>query len=99
MYFMINITKQIHFWETGADEELLNAKIMIENNRFLAGLYFCHLCIEKILKAHVVKETEDHPARSHHLSLLAEKANVDFDDEQDRFISKLQGLPVRRAVS
>ena len=87
---MINVKKQILYWETGADEEMLNAKIMMENDRFLASLFFCHLCLEKILKALVVKVTEDHPARTHRLSLLAEKALIDFDDEQDKFISKLQ---------
>ncbi len=87
---MINIKKQIQYWETGSDEELLNAKIMIDNNRHLAGLFFCHLCLEKILKALVVKETEDHPVRTHHLSLLAEKSGIDFDEDQDKFISKLQ---------
>ena len=87
---MINVKKQILYWETGADEELLNAEIMIENHRFLAGLFFCHLCLEKILKALVVKVTGDNPARSHHLSFLAEKAMIDFDDDQDEFISKLQ---------
>jgi len=87
---MINVKKQILYWETGADEEMLNAKIMFENHRFLACLFFCHLCIEKILKAHVVKITEEHPSRTHILSSLAEKAGIDFDYEQDKFIAKLQ---------
>ena len=87
---MINVRKQILYWQTGADEEMLNAKIMIENRRFLAGLFFCHLCLEKILKALVVKVTEEHPPRTHILSSLAEKALIDLDDEQDKFISKLQ---------
>ena len=63
---MINVKKQILYWETGADEELLNAKILIENHRFLAGLFFCHLCLEKILKALVVKTTEAHPPKNPH---------------------------------
>ena len=87
---MINVNKQIYYWEKGADEEMLNAKIMIENQRLLAGLFFCHLCLEKILKALVVKITGEHPPRTHILSSLAEKALVTLDDEQDKFISKLQ---------
>lgn len=87
---MINVKNQILYWQKGAEEEMLNAKIMIENKRFLAGLFFCHLCIEKILKALLVKVSEEHPPRTHILSLLAEKALIDFDDEQDKFISKLQ---------
>ena len=63
---------------------------MIENRRFLASLFFCHLCLEKILKALVVKAIEDHPPRTHILSLLADKALINFDDEQDEFISEIQ---------
>lgn len=87
---MINVQKQISYWQIGSDEELLNAQIMIANKRHLAGLFFCHLCIEKILKAIIVKVTEQHPSRTHNLSWLAEKAMVTFDDKQDNLISILQ---------
>ena len=87
---MINVSKQILYWQTGADEELLNATIMIENKRFLAGLFFCHLCIEKMLKANVVKLTENHPSRTHNLFWLADAARIDFNEEQDKFVSTLQ---------
>ena len=87
---MINVKKQILYWETGSDEDMLNAKIMIENGRFLAGLFFCHLCLEKILKALVVKITEEHPPRTHILSSLADTARINFDDNQDQFISEIQ---------
>ncbi len=43
---MINIEKQVQYWLTGADEELLNAKVMIDNKRLVGGMFFCHLCIE-----------------------------------------------------
>ena len=87
---MFNIDKQVAYWQTGAEEELINAGIMIENERLLAGLLFCHLCIEKMLKAIVVKKTEAHPARTHNLLWLAETALVVFDEKQEHFISILQ---------
>ena len=63
---------------------------MIENWRLLAGLFFCHLCIEKMLKALVVKTTETHPPRTHNLFRLSEIALVTFDEKQEEFISILQ---------
>ncbi len=87
---MINVRKQILYWETGADEEMLNAKIMIENHRFLAGLFFCHLCLEKILKAHVVKVTEEHPPRTHILASLADIGRIKFDELQEQIIYEIQ---------
>ena len=87
---MINVRKQILYWETGAEEELLNAKIMIENRRFLTTLFFCHLCLEKILKALVVKKTEQHPPRTHILSSLADTAEIILTENQEQFIAEIQ---------
>ncbi len=85
---MINVKKQILYWETGAEEELLNGRIMVENNRFLTSLFFCHLCLEKILKALVVKKTEQHPPRTHILSSLADTAGVVLDEFQEESFRK-----------
>jgi len=87
---MIYVKKQILYWETGAEEEMLNAKIMVDNQRFLTCLFFCHLCLEKILKALVVKKTENHPPRTHILSSLAETAGVILDERQEEFIAEIQ---------
>lgn len=46
----------------------------------LHGLFFCHLTIEKALKAHVVKVTHDVPPRSHNLLFLSEIAHIEFSD-------------------
>lgn len=54
---MIDTNKQIEYWINGANEDLDSAKILIERNRLLHGLFFCHLVIEKAIKAHVVKQT------------------------------------------
>ena len=53
---MIDVEKQISYWKSGAINDLISAKILIERNRLLHGLFFCHLVIEKIIKAHVVKK-------------------------------------------
>lgn len=52
-----NIEKQIDYWKSGADNDLETAEILIQNKKFVQGLFFCHLCIEKITKALVVKAT------------------------------------------
>ena len=87
---MINIIKQIEYWQTGAEEEMLNAKIMIENKRYLAGLFFCHLCIEKILKALIVKTTQNHPPRIHDLERLLVITQLTLDVEQMIFLTEMQ---------
>jgi len=86
---MINIDKQIAYWKSSALDDLTSAQILIERNRFLHGLFFCHLVIEKIIKAHVVKYTKDIAPRSHNLIFLADKTDLHFDEENEIFLGIL----------
>lgn len=53
------------------------------------GLFFCHLVIEKSIKAHVVKESKVIAPRTHNLIYLSEKINLKFDDETEIFLGIL----------
>lgn len=86
---MINTEKQIEYWKSGAFDDLETAKVLIEKTRFVHGLFFCHLVIEKIIKAHVVKYTNDFAPRTHNLFHLSEKANLNFDEDQEIFLGIL----------
>ncbi|MFO7862978.1 MAG: HEPN domain-containing protein [Salinivirgaceae bacterium] len=86
---MINIHKQVEYWVSSAIDDFESAKILIERKRFLHGLFFCHLVIEKSLKAHVVKETEQIAPRSHNLIFLLEKCNLELTEEEEIFLGIL----------
>ncbi|MHB8906263.1 MAG: HEPN domain-containing protein, partial [Melioribacteraceae bacterium] len=53
-----NIEKQVEYWKTTALSDFETAELLIKNNKFIHGLFFCHLTIEKLLKANFVKCTE-----------------------------------------
>ena len=86
---MINLEKQIDYWITGSIEDLESAKILIERNRLLHGLFFCHLVIEKAIKAHVVTKTKEVAPRSHNLISLSEKAGLIFNENDEIFLGIL----------
>jgi HEPN domain-containing protein len=86
---MINLKKQIDYWINGAEEDLLIADLLIREKRVLYGLFFCHLVIEKAIKAHVVKTTREVAPRSHNLIYLSEKADLVFDEETGIFLGIL----------
>jgi len=86
---MIDIELQIEYWINGAIDDLRTAKILIESNRMLHGLFFCHLVIEKAMKAHVVKQSSEFAPRSHNLINLAEKTNLNFSDDDEIFLGIL----------
>lgn len=86
---MVDIEKQIAYWINGAFEDLESAKILIESNRLLHGLFFCHLVIEKAIKANVVMETGEIAPRSHNLLYLSEIAKIDFSEDDKIFLGIL----------
>jgi len=52
-------------------------------------MFFCHLCIEKIIKVLVVKQIENIPPKSHDLFYLANLAKIQITDEQSDFMQIL----------
>ncbi len=59
----MDISNQLSYWIEGATSDLETAEPLINNKRLLHGLFFCHLAIEKVLKAWVVKTTLDLPPK------------------------------------
>ena len=86
---MIKVEKQIEYWVNSAQDDLETAGILIEKEKFLQGLFFCHLVIEKMLKACYVKATKDFAPRSHNLIYLSELVNLDLTDQQSVFMGVL----------
>jgi HEPN domain-containing protein len=86
---MVDIEKQIEYWVKEADSASDTARILIKKKRYLHGLFFCHLTIEKIIKAHVVKATNQIPPKSHNLFRLLENAGVEVTDENAEFLGVL----------
>ena len=85
----MDINKQIEYWRSGAVNDIDTAELLIKNNKLLHGLFFCHLVIEKIIKAHVVKASKNVPPKSHNLNWLLEKTDLKLNNEDKDFIGIL----------
>ncbi len=66
----IDAEKQVAYWSEDAKEDLDVADILMAKGKFMHALFFAHLAIEKALKAHVVKATNDMPPYIHNLTRL-----------------------------
>ncbi|MEI8202126.1 MAG: HEPN domain-containing protein [Bacteroidota bacterium] len=86
---MIDITKQIEYWQNAAESDIETASILISSGKFIEGMFFCHLSIEKTLKALVVKQIENIPPKTHDLFYLARNANVEITENQSDFMQIL----------
>ncbi len=85
---MINIERQVEYWFSSAYDDLESAKVLINNKRYLQGLFF-YLVIEKAIKALVVKQTSEIALRSHNLLYLSEIAEIIFNEEDEIFLGIL----------
>ncbi|MBI5038820.1 MAG: HEPN domain-containing protein [Nitrospirae bacterium] len=85
---MLNIGKQVEYWRNGAMEDWEVGKDLIGRNRFRHGLFFLHLALEKILKAHVCRNTDNIAPPIHNLVRLAEKAGLGLTQEQQNLLAE-----------
>ncbi|MDR3610586.1 MAG: HEPN domain-containing protein, partial [Ignavibacteriaceae bacterium] len=60
-----NKTAQIEYWKTTAISDLETSEILIEKGKTVHGLFWCHLTIEKMLKAHYVKANNEFAPKTH----------------------------------
>jgi HEPN domain-containing protein len=85
---MIDIEKQIDFWRNGASEDWQVAVELVNLRRTCHGLFFAHLALEKMLKAHVCRATRDLPPRIHPLLRPAERTALALSEEQRAFLAR-----------
>lgn len=72
----------VKYWLTASKEDFDSAEILFENKKYHHALFFCHLSIEKMLKAIIVKSTKTAPPLIHDLIRLAEKAKLPLSEAQ-----------------
>ena len=61
----------IEYWANSSNRDWKAAKDLASSGNLVQALFFAHLVIEKLLKAHWVKDnSEDFPPRTHNLEFL-----------------------------
>jgi HEPN domain-containing protein len=78
------MTKQEHiqYWVYTADKDWNVVNSLFKDDNYLHSLFFAHLTLEKLLKAHWVKDNQENiPLRTHSLVRLAEGTRLSFNEE------------------
>jgi HEPN domain-containing protein len=91
---MIDVDKQIGFWRKGAEEDWDVALDLVQRGRLRHGLFFAHLALEKALKAHVCRTTQDIPPRLHNLVRLAELGNLKPQPSQADTLAEMNAFSI-----
>ena len=86
-----DLDRTIKYWLDGAQYDLETAKSLLQTKRFPYALFFAHLALEKLLKALVVKNTQEHAPYTHSLPFLASKSGIEVPEEiLDRFAEYME---------
>ena len=87
---------KVQYWLDLCVDDLATAKVLLESKRLLHMGFFCHMIVEKALKALIVDRTDEIPPKIHDLQKLAVRGKI-FDslsEEQFAFIDKLTPLQI-----
>lgn len=84
-----DLRKLIEYWLAASHEDMQTARSLIKAKHYHYCLFFCHLAIEKTLKALVVAKTRTHSPWTHNLPFLAGKADLALDKEEMGFLAEM----------
>lgn len=74
--------EHIAYWIKSADEDWITVHSLFAAKRYLHSLFFCHLTLEKTLKALWVKNNENNiPPKIHNLAKLNEEAKIYLSED------------------
>jgi len=84
---MMTKQKHIDYWVNTAAEDWITVDAMFATKRYLHCLFWAHLVLEKLAKAHWVKNhTEDIPPKVHNITYLLEESGIDLGIDKMDFL-------------
>ena len=86
------------YWRNGAAEDREVAQELIVSGRVRHGLFFAHLTLEKLLKAHVCRHTQDLAPRLHNLVRLAELAALPLSQAQIDILAEMNAFNMKGVI-
>lgn len=86
--------KIVKYWMDSSDEDFETMIAMFENKRYSWSMFVGHLMIEKLLKALYVKTNNEFPPFIHNLLRLAEKCNLELDEERRLFFATVTAFNI-----
>ena len=87
---------KVEYWLGLCDEDLEVAKLLFAGEKYLQMGFFCHLMIEKAIKAVIAQNTNEIPPKIHDLIKLANKAEIynELSEEQCVLLGRLIPLQI-----
>lgn len=91
----MNAKKAINYWLISAKDDLDTAEKLFQGKRYHHCLFFCHLFIEKTLKAAVVQKTGQHALPIHNLVKLSSDAGLKISEKRQEEFREISEFNIR----
>lgn len=93
----MNLNEKINYWIKSAESDLSAAELLFNNEKYLHMSFFCHLMVEKYLKAYHWHKIKEEPPYIHNLIKLAQISGLfeTFSSSQKELISSLMPLNLK----
>ena len=90
------MSNRVDYWLGLCDDDILTAKALLEKERLLHMGFFCHLIVEKALKAVIASQAVDEVPKIHNLVTLAKRCGIETDltEEQFNLLERLNPLHI-----
>lgn len=86
----MNKSDYIKYWKTSALKDWRRVNLLFKNNDFIFALFCTHLCLEKLIKAHWIKDNEsNHPPKIHNLVYLITKTKLHPNEMDLSFLEQM----------
>lgn len=82
----MDVKQQMQYWVVSSEEDFAAAQSLLDKGHLRHCLFFTHLAIEKMLKAHVVKVTQEVPPKIHDLLRLSRIAELTLTEAQQNLL-------------
>lgn len=91
----ISVKQSIEYWKKTAARDFDTMRGLMRLRRYPETLFFGHIILEKILKAHVVRKTKMQAPYIHDLVRLHDIAILNFSEDSIRLLEEVNDFNIR----
>jgi len=88
------VNEEVKNWLDSALYDLGTAEHMYQSGRYIYTIFFCHLALEKVLKARVQEVSGTTPPRTHNLRHLVKLSGIEVAQDMLEFLSMLSDVSI-----
>lgn len=84
-----DIERIVQYWKEMSEKDFHTMQNLLKSGDYSWAMFLGHLVLEKLLKAHYVKNTKKHALFTHDLLRLATKAGLEINEETKEWLDEI----------